>query len=328
MTIVIFVHGMEKAGKGFSDQAWTFLQQTYQRLRPGQVLEAERVEFLYNSTFEAFRATPQDALTQLAGLTTDSGIQACIQDLKHSGQCIYTHIHDMLLWRFHTHLRSVITTELGSQLMPFLKWIAGSAAANLVIVPHSLGTAVMNEVIHFVASTGATKYVAIPAIHMLANVSKVLERPELPAYNNPPLSSLCRPLSGTSVDQGAAIQHYFTHWNKLDPIPQVDRFKPSWSDANYHDIPLAALGQGINPHGLETYVQAPEVYLPLLRSISLDPGLSRDLEAAEIAAAQAAWAAGDGTRKALLDRILKDFMDTEELESLLKLLQALKASGF
>jgi hypothetical protein len=130
------------------------------------------------------------------------------------------------------------------------------------------------------------------------------------------------------VDQGAAFQHYFTYWNKLDPIPQVDRFKPSWSDANYHDTQFTALGQGINPHDLDTYVQAPEVYMPLLRSITLDPALTKDLEAAEIAAAQAALGSGDGARKVLLDRVLKGFVGTADLESFLKLLRMLKDAGF
>lgn len=327
MTTVIFIHGCGQSTKGFSDPAWTFLLETYQRLRPGQTLEADRVEFLYDSVFEEFRAAPKDALAQIALLTGDTGIQSFLKDLQQSDQFVYTHVLDVLLWRFHAHVRNVITTDLGAKLMPYLKTIAGTAEANLVLVPHSLGTAVMNEVVHFAAGTGATKYLAIPSIHMLANVSKVLERPELQAYN-PPSPSLCRPLTGGAGEQGAALQHYFTYWNQRDPIPQVDRFKPSWSDSIYHDTRFSALGAGVSPHDLNTYVQAPEVYMPLLRSITLDPNLDQALEAQEISAAQGSGPLVDAARKALLEQVSSSIQDGSGLVALLKLLRALHDSGF
>jgi len=326
-TTVLFVHGMGGAEAGFSDQAWSFLQQQYARLRPGETLQGDRIEFLYDSVFNEFRAGPKDALAQLAPLTSGDGLRAFVQDLQQSDQFAYTHVLDVLLWRFHSHVRSVITTDLAAKLVPYLKILAGNAEANLVLIAHSLGTSVMHEVLNCVAGTGATKYVAVPAIHMLANVSKVLERPELQAYN-PPSPSLCRPIMDAAADPGAAVQHYFTYWNKLDPIPQVDRFKPSWPDSVYHDIGFTALGQGVNPHDLNTYVQAPEVYMRLLRSISLDPGLTKDMETDEIYKARAPMALTDSARKAILDRVLSNFEHTSDLGSLLKLMRIFKSSGF
>jgi pimeloyl-ACP methyl ester carboxylesterase len=321
---VIFVHGMGEHEKDFSEAAWAFLVEKHESLAQ-KPLEANRVEFLYNDTFARLRKGPAKALEELEAVIGDSGVLEVVKDLQASQDFIYTHALDVLYWRYDITARLKIIADLSVKLMKHLVDRANTER-NLVVVAHSLGTAVMTEVIHNVADQGATAFTRIPAVHMLANVAKVLEHGETPAYDGP-RASLCRPDRDIPEDRSAALQHYFNHRNLLDPIPMVDRFRPSWPDSVYHDTPFRAWGDPVQPHDLLAYVKAPDVYLKLLSSISRDGDTYTESVRNQEMREGAERSPADPDRRLLFEGLQDRFSERKNVSSLIKLLRAISGAN-
>lgn len=316
-TTVVFLHGMGKHDGTFHEAAWSFLAAKHQQLT-GEPLKATALPLVYDDIFESLRSA--GTLADLKPFIKDERVLDAVGDLQSSSAFIYTHVLDVLVWRFHFAARSRIITQLAADLAPLIAALTDSSK-NLVVIAHSLGTAVATEVIHFLGTQGMSDFQKIPAVHMLADVAKVLERPEVSAYN-PPHPSFCRPWNRDPQDR-AALQHYFNYRNVLDPIPMVDRFRPQWPATVYHERVFQAWGDPVQPHDLLTYVKAPEVYVKLLRSITLDAATyTNERENQEIAAAKAAATSGKASQEQFQKLALR-FGDKQDLGDLVKLGQAI-----
>ncbi len=323
---VLFIHGIGDGKADFADAAWKLLSDRHKAMT-GHVLAASAmVPVCYNDLFEAFRQAPKDGLQEVRPFIQDAAVLEALEDLQGSGRFAYTHILDVLLWRFHTYARNAVTERVASAIEPFLPGVI-DGTTNLVLVAHSLGTAVLTESIHLLAADGRLKGCWLPAVHMLANVAKVLEGPLTPAYR-PPSPSRCRPPLSTT-DSEAALLHYFTYRNLHDPVPMVDRFRPDWREAVYHETTLRAWGPKgvVNPHNLATYVQAPEVYMKLLRSMTLDfTTFSKEQEIQEIQKATQAQGAPTPTEaklREIVTALIAQYGEKASPAAFVKLLQAL-----
>ncbi len=266
-TNLVFFHGMGVQDPGYHQAVWDFLVEKHQAIA-GSDLRATCTPkaFFYHDIFTELRQA--GSLDILRPLIQDAGALKAIEDLQASNAFLYTHVLDVLAWRFHAPTRNRIITKLAAELMPFIQTLPKSPDNNLVVVGHSLGTAVATEVIHYLGTHGVSEFQLIPAVHMLADVAKVLEQPEVPAYR-PPTPSLCRPWTQDPEDR-AMLLNYFNHRNELDPIPLVDRFRPPEWPKTYHETVFRSWGEQVQPHDLLTYVRAPAVYVKLLRSITQD----------------------------------------------------------
>ena len=316
---VVFLHGMGQHDATFHEAAWAFLQEKHQSLS-GQPLAATAIPFVYDDIFESLRQT--GSLADLQPFIQDAGVLGVLQDLQASDLFLYTHVLDVLIWRFHTVARTRVITKLAAALSPLLVDLTEGPDRQLVVIAHSLGTAVATDVIHLLAEQGVTDYKKLPAIHMLANVAKVLEPPERPAYNSPPQPSLCRPWTRDPADKGA-LQRYHSYRNELDPIPLVDAFRPPWSGRLFQSTTFKAWGAGVQPHDILTYVKAPEVYMPLLWSITLDEATyTPEREQQEIAVVDAPNPS-TVARQAVLRDLAQRYTDKPGFRDFLKLIQSM-----
>ncbi len=317
-TTVVFLHGMGKHDATFHEAAWAFLQQKHESLS-GQPLKAKAIPFVYDDIFASLRQA--GSLADLQPFLQDTGVLGALSDLQSSDSFLYTHILDVLIWRFHPQARATIITKLAAALSPLLVALTAAPDRQLVVIAHSLGTAVATDVIHLLADQGVTDYKKLPAVHMLANVAKVLERPELPAYN-PPQPSLCRPWTMDPVDKGA-LQRYYSYRNAFDPIPMVDAFRPEWSSRLFQNRVFKAWGAGVQPHDIFTYVQAPEVYMQLLWSITLDEATyTPERELQELAATNPTAASSLGRQGAFQD-LAQRFADKTGLQDFMQVVQSM-----
>ncbi len=277
---VLFIHGIGDGKADFADAAWQILVDQHWAKTKEKLPDSAKVPVCYNDLFEDFRKAPKDGLKEVLPFIKDAAVVAALQDLQGSSSFVYTHLLDVLLWRFHTYARNAVTEKVASAIEPHLPGVIGGTT-NLVLVAHSLGTAVLTDAIHLLAADGRLAGCWMPVVHMLANVAKVLEGPLTMAYR-PPTQSRCRPPLSTT-DSDAALLTYYSYRNLYDPVPMVDRFKPDWPVAVYHDTTFQAWGRNgvVNPHDLATYVQAPAVYMKLLRNITQDfttYSLARELQ--------------------------------------------------
>lgn len=322
-TTVVFVHGMGKHDQTFHEEAWNFLATKHKDLT-GSDLDATPVPFVYDDLFEAMRTHPAGALKDLRPWVHDTGVLEAIKEIQSSGDFIYTHALDVLMWRFHPTIRALIVTRLATALMPYIQSLT-ETSGNLVIVAHSLGTSVMTEVIHFIGTRAVPGYARIPALHMLADVAKVLEC-EVPAYD-PPNPSLCRPYLQTPEDSPAMLLHYFNYRNVLDPFPLVDLFDPGWPESVYHETAFRAWGDPVQPHDILTYVAAPEVHMKLLRSITRDgKTYTKKRENEAIQASQTVSTSGQ-PRQELFQRLADRFRDKTSVDGFVKLCRAAADMG-
>ncbi len=318
-TTVVFLHGMGKHDATFHEAAWAFLQQKHESLS-GQPLKAKVVPLVYDDLFEPLRQA--GSLADLKPFVQEAGILSALSDLQSSDSFLYTHLLDVLIWRFHPQARARIITQLAAELSPLLVALTEGPDRQLVVIAHSLGTAVATDVIHLLAEQGVTDYKKLPALHMLANVAKVLERPERPAYTSPPEPSLCRPWTRDPDDKGA-LQRYHSYRNGLDPIPLVDAFRPEWSSRLFQSTVFKSWGAKVQPHDILTYIKAPEVYLPLLWSITLDEATyTPELEKSELAAGDAPDPATAG-RQGVLHDLTQRFADKPGFHDFLTLIQSM-----
>ena len=317
-TTVVFLHGMGKHDATFHEPAWAFLQQKHESMS-GQPLKAKAIPFVYDDIFASLRQA--GSLAAIEPFIQDAGILGVLSDLQSADSFLYTHVLDVLIWRFHPQARTRIITKLAAALSPLLVALTAAPDRQLVVIAHSLGTAVATDVIHLLADQGVTDYKKLPAVHMLANVAKVLERPELPAYH-PPQPSLCRPWTMDPVDKGA-LQRYYSYRNELDPIPLVDAFRPEWPGRLFQNTVFKAWGDGVQPHDILTYIQAPEVYLKLLWSITLDEATyTPERELQELAATNPTAASSLGRQGAFQD-LAQRFADKTGLQDFMQVVQSM-----
>ncbi len=323
---VLFIHGIGDGKADFADAAWQILTDKHKALTGEELPASAKAVACYNDLFEDFRKAPKDALKEVVPYIHDASVVDALQDLQDSQSFAYTHILDVILWRFHTYARNAVIERVAKAIEPFLPGVI-QGSTNLVLVAHSLGTAVLTESIHLMASDKRLAGCWLPAVHMVANVAKVLEGPLTPAYR-PPDHSRCRP-PVSSNDTGAALLHYFTYRNLYDPVPLVDRFKPDWPESVFHDTAIRSWGRKgvLNPHDLATYVQAPEVYMKLLRSMTLDfTAFSKEkeiLEIQETTQAPALPTPEEARLRELLGALITQYGEKGSPAAFIKLLQAL-----
>ena len=116
-TTVVFLHGMGKHDATFHEAAWAFLQQKHESLS-GQPLKAKAIPFVYDDVFASLRQA--GSLADLQPFLQDTGVLGALSDLQSSDSFLYTHILDVLIWRFHPQARATIITKLAAALSPLL----------------------------------------------------------------------------------------------------------------------------------------------------------------------------------------------------------------
>lgn len=182
--------------------------------------------------------------------------------VQSAGSFFWTHVLDVLLYRFVAEFTVPIRDEVATQIAE--AWhkadIDNGANTTVHFVAHSLGTAVLHDSIATLASDPAFS----PGTHLItsfitcANVSSILET-NFPAYG-----SFDRPIDAAPPPDGmTAMAFSFRH--ELDPIAAVKTFRGDlhgWPASGYHDE-VAIDVKDWNVHGYTHYLDNPISHLRL-----------------------------------------------------------------
>ncbi len=183
-----------------------------------------------------------------------------------AGAFFWTHVVDVLLYRYVAELTVPIRDEVATQIAE--AWhradLDNGANTSVHFVAHSLGTSVLHDAIATLAADPAfspgTRQ--ITSIVTCANVSGILET-NFPAYD-----SVDRPVDADPPPDGMTAA-YFSFRHELDPIAAVKTFRGDlhgWPASGYRDE-VAIDVKDWNVHGYSHYMDNPIAHLRLFERI-------------------------------------------------------------
>lgn len=230
-----------------------------------------------NADFTAFRGAV------LAGIGAgDAGSREIVgrqldkyQDLIGAGDenFIWTHILDVILYRFSHTIRMGIDVSVAEQMLAVLSQTEHTTWS---VLAHSLGTSVAHNVINSLHNTGFPDAPLAPlesrcnTLAMISNVSRVLQREDAKVFE-----TNVKPGSATA---GRLCSCYLNARHKLDPFSVVKPFEPDlWPDtatfstSRYQMLRPAHIHFEATElprvHDFDYYLLNPRVHVPLFRSI-------------------------------------------------------------
>lgn len=177
----------------------------------------------------------------------------------------WTHIADVLIYRFFVTYRASIRTHVTEQFVSKINWIKENNPdhQSSTVIAHSLGTIVTHDALHMLGSNLYTDAVFEPAdwtfqrILTLANVSRVMKS------DFDPYSSIVRP---ASAGNPAYFKSFVNVRHKFDPFLIPFPFAPTNWGNKYASLELNHFHEW-NIHSFEHYLDHPKVHIPLFRSI-------------------------------------------------------------
>ena len=192
---------------------------------------------------------------------------------------LWTHALDVILYRFSSTIRMAVDVRVATQLTGALR----SGFRTWSIVGHSLGTSVVHNSLNSLYSTGFlrkdgsritplnAKETRPEALVMVANVSRVLQRPGAKVYD-----TKVKPGSAYS---GRLCASYLNIRHRYDPFTVAKPFDPdskwigpkTFESQDYQHIQPSHVAFNESElgkvHGLEHYLINPRVHVPIFREI-------------------------------------------------------------
>lgn len=278
---LFLVHGMGRfEGTQWSDEVWNKLvecSERYPHFRTKKKLEeyAEHVPVGYDGLIRA-------ALASWDAQATTFGEFAQANELCHEDTLdwltgvsgdgdgfLLSHVADVIIYRFFRHESAQIRANVQLKIFEEIqRKRAHDADARFSLMAHSLGTSVAHDALAELGTaprigddinTFGTENFRFKSIHMLANVSRLLQT-EPKAYE-----SVVRP--GPNSTQNRYCGRMYCHRHELDPFTKPRPFEPvSWGD----DFRMTNLRhyRAWDVHGWLHYLDNPRVHIPLLKSIA------------------------------------------------------------
>ena len=184
---------------------------------------------------------------------------------------------DPLLYRGFHLVRDDVRAQVTSQVAAIAKRAMQNGAAEISVLAHSLGTAVMHDSLDTLGRKPFEKNEALTAarwqfanIFMLADVCQLARNlvADIDYFD-----SIVRPTSaGTAND--TYCQFFVNVWHRFDPFVLLAPFRPvTWGD-NY--IPIGPLEHfhSANVHGYTHYLDHPLVHVPIINGALGEPIIS------------------------------------------------------
>ena len=232
----------------------------------------------------------------------------------------WTHVSDVILYRFFSLVRQRIKIHVANQFRNTLAPNADGAVTSWSVIAHSLGTIVTHDVLHALDSTTPNQAgisildSMVPSANvvcMICNVSKVMEN-DLDVYD-----SLVVPSS--AVKTHSACFNYLSCNNKWDPFVVLEPFEPSgtipWdvarANATFLDIETENV-HDINVHSVNNLLVNPSVHIPLLEALC---GMGSILDNEKQEAIEQFTNIPDETIEDAFDALIEEF-EGEELADL------------
>ena len=193
---------------------------------------------------------------------------------KTDDNFLWTHVGDVILYRFFNLVRQNVKIAVAKQIHDALYPNENGAVISWSVIAHSLGTIVAHDAIHAMSSATPNE-AGIPildaiapkadVIAMIANISKTLENDAL-VYES-------------AVAPQDTCNKYLNINNKFDPFVMEELLLPEafdpigypeWDAAitkkKYFNIEPENIHH-INVHSIENYLVNPVVHIPLLRAL-------------------------------------------------------------
>jgi len=190
-----------------------------------------------------------------------------------SGNAIWTHAADVLMYRLFFTVRQEIKTHVASQIASEIKKL--NASERWSVIAHSLGTAVTHDSLDMLwtgtqedgSPTGfEPRHEQARVVAMVANVSRVLQT--VPKVYD----GTVKP--GRAGQNGRGCLNYMTCRHVLDPFCIPKMFRPiNWPDAAavergiYQYIEVDHI-HDINVHDFSHYLKHPRIHIPLFRKLA------------------------------------------------------------
>lgn len=281
--LVFFLHGMGTHEAGWSKDAVSILEKRAASLRSNWTFTAQELE--YDSKFRDLLGAWSKASKEVISAAHPSnqervkGLVSWLNKADDKSSFAWSAAADVFLWRTSKIIRNLIINHLANQVAPVIAKARAGTVLNVHFVVHSLGTAVAHELLSAMArgawtSDGDVQVDGLestrwrPAgIHMVANVSKLLELERNPAYESP----VC---PGPTAEATSYCKTYRSYDHRFDPIARVGAFKPPWAANNrYAAFEPMRIKSSKAVHELTHYVSLPVVNVPMLESMfgSLPP---------------------------------------------------------
>ena len=287
--VVVLIHGMGEHSPGdMTGQFTTAMNAAMNKYTGFKTAKVENladiVEINYNGFFDQMRTKMADAaspvadrlgsINVLSGLSWGSDLVLKLANIEKNfakDEFLYTHFLDVVFYA--TVLGGKVRVDVARQLGTIIRQ---NSRADIHIVAHSLGTAVVHDTLALLYRKDADMNDDIPdldlvthrlsSIWMIANVSRLMC--SITKLIDPGLS-VVRPAPGGCVNYLNNVRH------TLDPFTWFARVDPqnddSWIPKKYFDLAYQAIETSVvrklDTHDFAEYVEHPKVAVPLMRRL-------------------------------------------------------------
>jgi hypothetical protein len=193
---------------------------------------------------------------------------------------LYTHAYDAVMFRFFPEIRKRVVERVVQRIVEAVAEAGGPGGGTRVsFVGHSLGTAVLQQALHRLATTplpdGNAVFTAASGtrfgmLAMVANVSRVLQRENVHA-------SIVGPPNRPGLEGRWYVDQYHSFRHALDPMTLVRPFEQTPPRLGPSYVQPAALRHltALDVHALAHYLQHPAVHLHLINGAFGGPVVPR-----------------------------------------------------
>ena len=294
--VLFFLHGMGQHDASWHQDGLDVLRsafQEYDHLRslnfedvfdPHPVVYDDLLQEIRNRAKEDFGQFKSSLLDSLA--ESEASIKSSLERQLDRYQelagvndgFIWTHLLDVILYRFSNTVRMAIDTSVAEQILKTIK----RAHTSWSVLAHSLGTSVAHNTINSLYNTGlvdangnrvdpiSPEETRCTTLMMISNVSRVLQRADAKVYE-----TKVKPGSPSS---GRLCSFYLNARHKLDLVTKPKPFNPDlWPDEvtfsteRYQHIRPSHIAfekhEIERVHAFDHYLMNPRVHVPLFRSI-------------------------------------------------------------
>lgn len=291
--VLFLVHGMgDNVGadggieRDWHDRARATLASLYEQYRIlGMVPFDERFEVVpihYDAVFNDLIShwADQSAALKASGVPLTGIVERTFDWLDQGAQqddnFAWTHVADVVLYRFFPLVRQRVKAHVGKSLLAALKPDSAGAVTSWSVISHSLGCVVTHDVLHAMdATTPGEPGISIldamvpsaTLVAMISNVSKVMEN-DISVYD----SQVAPP---TGIRPNTACFHYLNVNNRFDPFIVPERFDPKddpvWKAAKqaktFLDVRIDSVHEA-NTHSFANYLANPNCHIPLFEHVA------------------------------------------------------------
>lgn len=275
--LVFLLHGMGTHEAGWSKPATDLLAANAKDLNSEWTIKFHELE--YDSKFREILGAWSKTSKQIVADAQPGNKEALkdlvgwLNDANDKTSFAWAAAADTFLWRTSNKIRNLLINHLAAQVAPVVAKATAGVARNVHFVGHSLGTPVLHEFLSALATGawtppdgisvngfGPTRWRPM-AVHMVSNVSKLLELNRNPAYLSP-----VKP--GPAGEPTSYCCFYRSYGHKLDPIAQIGAFRPPWANSSrYEALEPTRVRKLKEVHDLEHYLAQPIVYVPMLETM-------------------------------------------------------------